>query len=233
MSILETSPVAAEPSASTGPTSEPGKAISSRNAVKHNLCSRKLSGSDLEELNQIRAKLDEEWGPETETERTILAQMALNQWRMDRALSLELSVFDQPDLDPAAVALALRYRTTAERSFYKALSELQRVQALIARNDQRDKQIEEDEDEETIQREIERLVVATFSKSAQPSGGVVCNSNKVPMPQFVSQTNAGPSENASDASAASPAEMSPREFVSQNHSGKQYGTEPQDRSCLE
>lgn len=39
-------------------------------------------------------------------------------------LSSTISVLDQPELDPAALALALRYRTTAERSFYKALHRL-------------------------------------------------------------------------------------------------------------
>ncbi|MGA8599473.1 MAG: hypothetical protein WB676_32535, partial [Bryobacteraceae bacterium] len=143
------------------------------------LCSKKLTGSDLDELNEIRARLDNDWEPQTETERMLLAQMALSQWRMDRALSLELAAFENDSLDPAALALALRYRTTAERSFYKALVELQRVQALIARNAERDKQKEqeeEDEEEAAVQREIERLIMAPFA----------------PMPKFVSQNDSAP-----------------------------------------
>ena len=81
---------------STGPRTEAGKAVSARNAVKHNLCSKRLTGTDLDELNAIRAKLDDEWEPSTETERMLLDQMALSQWRMDRALSLELHAFDDP-----------------------------------------------------------------------------------------------------------------------------------------
>ncbi len=188
MSPTEITPVTApvaEPVVSTGPTSEQGKAVSSRNAVKHNLCSKKLTGSDLEEFNEIRAKLDAEWEPQTETERLLLAQMALSQWRMDRALSLELAAFDQDGLDPAALALALRYRTTAERSFYKALAELQRVQALISRNAERDKKEAEDEEEEAVQREIERLIMAPFA----PSQGAGSVSDR---PQFVSQNQPNP-----------------------------------------
>jgi len=136
----------AEPShASTGPRTEAGKAVSSRNAVKHNLCSKRLTGADLEELNAIRAKLDEEWEPDTETERMLLAQMALSQWRMDRALSLELAAFDDETIDPALLALALRYHTAAERSFYKALAELQRVRTNI-RSDAIRQQKKEDQD---------------------------------------------------------------------------------------
>jgi hypothetical protein len=158
-------PDSASDSSATGPITEDGKATSSRNAVKHNLCSKKLTGSDLEELNSLRAKLDDDWEPTTETERLLLAQMALSQWRMDRALSLELDVFDQPALDPAALALVLRYRTTAERNFYKALTELQRLRAAI-RDDAR--RADQDEEHE-VQREIERLIMAPIARTPAAS----------------------------------------------------------------
>ncbi|HXE11947.1 MAG TPA: hypothetical protein VN633_07500 [Bryobacteraceae bacterium] len=119
------------PNASTGPRTEAGKAVSSRNAVKHNLCAKRLTGSDLEEFKALRTQLEDEWEPQTETERLLLDQMALCQWRIDRALSLELNAFDDDHLDPALLALALRYRTTAEHGFYKALAELQRLRASI------------------------------------------------------------------------------------------------------
>jgi hypothetical protein len=117
-----------------GPRSEEGKAICSRNAVKHNLTSTRLSGADLEELNAIRARLDDEWTPRVETERILLHQMALSQWRIDRALSLELVAFNDETLDEKLLALALRYRTTAERLLFKSLAELQRLRAAM-RND--------------------------------------------------------------------------------------------------
>ena len=159
--------------ASTGPRTEAGKAISSRNAVKHNLCSKRLAGADLEELNAIRAKLDHEWEPDTETERMLLAQMALSQWRMDRALSLELAAFDDESIDPALLALALRYRTTAERAFYKALAELQRLRATM-RDDAIRRQKKEDQDYQAD------LTAALDYLCYAPIGAP-------PPPQFVSQ----------------------------------------------
>jgi hypothetical protein len=117
-----------------GPSSEEGKAVCSRNAVKHNLTSTRLSGADLEELNAIRARLDDEWTPRVETERILLQQMALSQRRIDRALSLELVAFNDETLDEKLLALALRYRTTAERLLFKSLAELQRLRAAM-RND--------------------------------------------------------------------------------------------------
>jgi hypothetical protein len=145
-----------EPNASTGPRTEAGKAVSSRNAVKHNLCAKRLTGTDLEELNAIRAKLDDEWEPGAETERMLLDQMALSQWRMERALSLELNAFDEEHLDPALLALALRYRTTAERAFYKALTELQRLRTAMRQDAIRQQKREEAD----IHAQMERLCFA-------------------------------------------------------------------------
>ena len=157
---------------STGPRTETGKAVSSRNAVKHNLCSKSLTGADLEEFKGIRAKLAEEWEPSSETEHLLLDQMALSQWRMDRALSLELNAFDDDHIDQQLLALALRYRTTAERSFYKAFAELQRLRTTMREDATRQEKQEAKEQEAAIHREMERLCFA-------PIAGA---------PQFVSQT---------------------------------------------
>jgi hypothetical protein len=168
----------------TGPRSDEGKAISSRNAVKHNLCSTRLTGADSEELTAIRAKLEYEWEPATETERMLLAQMALSQWRMDRALSLELAAFNNESLDPALLALTLRYRTAAERSFYKALAELQRLRTSIREDARRALRDEEEE----LNREIERFVSTPLA----------------PPPAFVSQTGSSPAHPAQFVSQNTP-----------------------------
>jgi hypothetical protein len=237
MSAIETIPVA-EPGASTGPTSEEGKAVSSRNAVKHNLCSKKLSGADLEEFNEVRAKLEEEWEPSSETERMLLEQMALSQWRMGRALEFELAVFDQESgfgrstgdrcrcaepestFDASALALVLRYRTTAERAFYKALTELQRLRASMRQDACR----QQDDEEAAVQREIERLIMAPIGPmSAQPSGGVVRGSNNDPVSQnpVVAVPALGlPQEAASFSDRP--------HFVSQNH--PQASEQPHNRN---
>jgi hypothetical protein len=155
MSTIETT--------ATGPRTEAGKAISSRNAVKHNLCSKSLTGADLEQFLEIRARLDEEWEPATETENLLLDQMALSQWRMDRALSLELSAFDNDHIDDKLLALALRYRTAAERSFYKALSELQRLRASLRDDAIRREKLDAMEREAAVHREMERLCFAPIA----------------------------------------------------------------------
>jgi hypothetical protein len=155
------------PNSSTGPRTEAGKAASSRNAVKHNLCAKRLTGTDLEELNAIRAKLENEWEPATETERMLLDQMALNQWRMDRALSLELNAFDEDHIDEKLLALALRYRTTAERSFYKALSELQRLRKTMREDALRQQKIDEQDREAAVTAALDRLCFAPIAGAPQ------------------------------------------------------------------
>ena len=166
-------PAVAESNASTGPRTEAGKAASSRNAVKHNLCSKRLTGADLEQLNSIRASLEDEWEPQTQTERMLLDQMALCQWRIDRALSLELNAFDDDHLDPALLALALRYRTTAERGFYKALAELQKLRGVIRQDAIRQQKAEDREYQANLTAALDHICFAPIG--APPS------------PQFVSQ----------------------------------------------
>jgi hypothetical protein len=159
-----------------GPRTEAGKAIASRNAVKHNLCSKSLTGADREEFLTIRARLDEEWEPATETENLLLDQMALSQWRMDRALSLELNAFNLGHLDEKLLALALRYRTTAERSFYKAPSELQRLRKTTREDALRHQKIDEQDREAAAIAALDRLCFAPIA----------------PAPQFVSQNPPAP-----------------------------------------
>jgi hypothetical protein len=189
----QTSPVSEQANASTGPRTEEGKAISSRNAVKHNLCSTRLTGTDLEELNAIRAKLEHEWEPGTETEGMLLDQMALSQWRMERALSLELAAFDDSHIDQALLSLAIRYRTSAERNFYKALTELQRLRTAIREDARR----QEQEAEAAAHREMERLCFA-------PIAGA---------PQFVSQKPSTPPAEPDLDAAKAPIDAKIRHFA--------------------
>jgi hypothetical protein len=172
---------------STGPITPEGKAISSRNAVRHGLCARKLTGADLEELNAVRARLDLEWEPSTETENILLQQMALSQWRLERALELEISALDGP-LDPAALALALRYRTSAERGFYKALAELQRLRTAMHEDALCQARIEKEQETAALRRLEAQILGPVFP----PSQFVSQNRNSgSPAAQFVSQ-NAPP-----------------------------------------
>ena len=140
-------PPPSAPGASTGPRSKAGKAVSSRNAVKHNLTATILTGDDLAHYNALLAALVAEWEPRLLTEELLLRQMALQQWRMDRALSLEMEALSG-ELNEKLLSLVIRYRTTAERAFHKALTEIQKFRnnlSILARREAQKAQQECDE----------------------------------------------------------------------------------------
>ena len=73
--------------------------------------------------------------------------MALQQWRMDRALSLEMEALSG-ELNEKLLSLVIRYRTTAERAFHKALTEIQKFRnnlSILARREAQKAQQECDE----------------------------------------------------------------------------------------
>jgi len=122
---------------STGPATQAGKQASSRNRTTHGLCQHNsqsfylLEDENSEKFGELRARLAEEYQPQTETERILVQRMADHEWLRTRALRLQsLCIFEyQHVLATEQLALYLRYQTTHERAFYKALKELQTIRA--------------------------------------------------------------------------------------------------------
>jgi hypothetical protein len=121
---------------STGPTSEAGKQASSQNRTTHGLCHNHtcfylLDGEDPDKYAELYTGLKEEHQPQTETERILVRHLAQHEWLRTRALRLQQTCFDAnlQIVDNRQFALFLRYQTTHERAFYKALKELQTTRA--------------------------------------------------------------------------------------------------------
>jgi len=120
---------------SSGPTSEAGKQASSRNHTKHGLCQHHnqsfylIDGEDSEKFFELRARLRAEYQSKTETEHILVQRMADHEWLRMRALRLQRSCMCQDGVYINQLAVYLRYQTTHERAFYKALKELQNVRA--------------------------------------------------------------------------------------------------------
>ena len=122
---------------STGPITEEGKAISRYNAVKHGLLSKQIlfKGDDEEELLNLEKKLRVELAPASEIELLLVDKVASNIWRLKRALSIEenevfsLGIFDKKLGMSNNSDRFFRYEIMLERSIYKALHELERIQA--------------------------------------------------------------------------------------------------------
>jgi hypothetical protein len=119
---------------SSGPKSEAGKAISALNNTRHGLTGafRVLPTESQPDFDQLLATLREEHNPETFTETTLVEAMAQHHWLRRRALSLESACYDPATgaiTDEKQLALYLRYQTTHERGFHKALNDLLKLRA--------------------------------------------------------------------------------------------------------
>lgn len=120
-----------------GVKTDDGKAISRYNALKHGLLAKQImyEGEDADELLELEKRLRAELAPATEIELLLVDKIASNIWRLKRALSFEkddvifTSSFDGTVGLKADADRFFRYETMLERGIYKALHELERIQA--------------------------------------------------------------------------------------------------------
>ena len=137
---------------STGPKTPEGKAVVALNAMQHGLLSRHVFLPDEDEaaLVELGKRLRTHLQPVGEFEVLLVDRIVTAVWRLRRVLAIETSVFeayrakDSPQSQPASLGSVilrdhgdrltrvLRYETTIERGLYKALHELQRLQAARA-----------------------------------------------------------------------------------------------------
>ncbi|MDQ6678296.1 MAG: hypothetical protein M3Z09_13500 [Acidobacteriota bacterium] len=122
------SPQPAKPAKSTGPRTEAGKAASSQNALRHGLASGAIliPGEDPAEFQTLEQALFEQHQPANATETLLVADLAKHHWLKDRALRLQAETLAaaKPGELPATFAVFLRYQSTNERAFHKALATL-------------------------------------------------------------------------------------------------------------
>jgi hypothetical protein len=118
---------------STGATSDAGREASSRNNLKHGLCHTEefftlLPGESEQNFATLVGTLRNEYMPQDTTESILVRRMAESEWLRARAVRLQTDTlfYDQIG-SPQKLALFLRYQTTHERAFYKALNELQKL----------------------------------------------------------------------------------------------------------
>ena len=123
---------------SAGATSAAGKQASSQNRFSHGLCIQSthtnasfyfLDDENKAAYDVLCDRLCNEHQPETETETILLRRMAQHECLRARALRFQNTCLfeDQHIIATQQFALYLRYQTTHERAFYKALNELQKL----------------------------------------------------------------------------------------------------------
>ncbi len=138
-----------------GVKTEEGKAISKMNALKHGLLSREvlLIGDDENQFELLKVKLIKELDPDGMFEGLLVDRIVAGFWRLKRALFVEKNTMEwyaedrgewsfgeeskeqverkhiKNTLGNDNVENILRYETTIERGIFRALHELERLQA--------------------------------------------------------------------------------------------------------
>jgi len=124
---------------STGPRTPEGKAVVALNALKHGLLSREslVKGENEADLIAFGKSLRTQLGPVGEIELLLADRIVSSAWRLRRIVATEAALY-KADRTPAQVfgygsretmGVLSRYEVTLERGMYKALHELQRLQA--------------------------------------------------------------------------------------------------------
>ncbi len=117
---------------STGPKSAEGKARICLNAFRHGLAGIFMILPDevRDDFDELHGGLRAEHKPETPTEILLVESMAQHYWLKQRALRLQNFCFDdEGNCDEKQLALYLRYQTTHDRAFHKALNTLLKLRA--------------------------------------------------------------------------------------------------------
>ena len=136
---------------STGPRTAEGKALACQNARTHGLLSRQvlLPDEDADYLAAVRQQLHAQLAPVGALETLLADDMVAAAWRLRRLHRVEAEVFAverarlKSDGMESGVGAAFgvasdvlaklsRYETALKRAFYRALHELQRLQAARA-----------------------------------------------------------------------------------------------------
>jgi hypothetical protein len=125
----------------TGPRTDEGKAISSRNALKHGLSAMKFENAvdpDLRaQYHSLRQQYVDEFQPHGAIENTLIDMVILAAWQLYKIRAMEtFAEIDLGDRDRSGRSIRLaRYRGTNERLLFRSLSQLRQIQqerALLA-----------------------------------------------------------------------------------------------------
>ena len=132
---------------STGPRTEVGKAVSSKNALRHGLLSKNvlLPSEDSMAFHRFHEDIYSDLRPLGQIEAMLTDIVVASAWRLRRLYVLEASVLSRrvPNQDVHSMLVALildgrdarafrlvpRYVVTIERGLYRAMYELRKIQA--------------------------------------------------------------------------------------------------------
>ena len=128
----------------TGPRTQRGKERSKRNALKHGIFSSTvlLKEEPRAEFNSMLRGLRNDFKPQGTLEEILVDKLASLLWRHRRLMSVivegerprkRLEFILEPDLNeicPTPLEVSVRYETTLERAFDRALNQLEELQRI-------------------------------------------------------------------------------------------------------
>ena len=127
---------------SSGPQTESGLAAIAHNNFRHGLASTfvVLPSEDSTAYDDLLLSLNLEFSPSTETEEMLVTAMGQHHWLTQRALRLQQPLFEAAIETGAApdgkqLGLYLRYQSTNDRAYHKALSQLLRLRSDRSRSE--------------------------------------------------------------------------------------------------
>ena len=121
---------------SSGPTSEEGKQTSSQNRRTHGLTSYAdfflMENEDAGQFAALCESFIKEHQPHGITERCLVRRLAEHQWLISRAMRFQQHcLFEKAHvMATTQFGVYMRYQTTHERAFYRALKELRTITEL-------------------------------------------------------------------------------------------------------
>lgn len=132
---------------STGPKTRQGKAVASQNALRHGLLSKDLILKDESavEFDHFRKGIYHTVAPFGCLEEALVEKIVSSAWRFRRLIKAEKDLFEETDdfcisepkfadafcrRNGSSMQVLSRYESSIEKSFYKAMHELQRLQAI-------------------------------------------------------------------------------------------------------
>jgi len=142
---------------STGPRTAAGKAVSSRNNMRHGLTAKQLllDTEDPAQYEALRQDLIDSYRPANGAELMLVEEIAQNFFRLQRARNIEAENMNMcaGGADPIIkfgcaqghFDSIRRYMTSIERAWHRAMQQLERMQTIRARQIAEVEEIEEAE----------------------------------------------------------------------------------------
>ena len=119
---------------STGPRTAAGKAVSSRNALRHGLTARAtvVLDEDPQDFLRLQAELWTDLAPQDAREELLVETVVQAAWRMRRAWRAEARLFnrvgrlDRAFSEPRELLTIIRHEASANRAFHRGLALMER-----------------------------------------------------------------------------------------------------------